>query len=157
MHLKPHKAVEVKEDIPKGKLTLAPSTTQLQSMEKEKVKEGFDAFNKTSLFLGSFAHASKQYCMFASGSASTEATLKKAARRSLFFGVNTTDKESDANCKLSVSLQNIKIHPEKIEQWMSSEATMNQLVKILMIISTKALKAGDALCIFQPNKTQRTN
>lgn len=157
VRLKPHKAVEVTEDIPKGKLALAPSTTTLQILEKEKVKDGFDAFNRTSLLLGSFVHESQQYCMFALGSPSIEASSKKAAKRSLFWGVNTTDKESEANCKLDQSIPSLKIHPEKIEQWMSSSANTNQVAKIPMIISTKALKAGDALFIFQPNKKQRTN
>ena len=67
VRMKPKKAVEVVEDIAKGKLVLAPCTTSLQIVDKEMLKPGYDSFNKSSLLLGSFVHESTQYYMFASG------------------------------------------------------------------------------------------
>ena len=157
VRMKPKKAVEVVEDIAKGKLVLAPCTTSLQIVDKEKLKPGYDSFNKSSLLLGSFVHESTQYYMFASGYQSFEGNSKKTAKRALFWGVDVTDKESDANVKLDQQISTIKIHSEKITQWMCSQVGTNQVLKIPMMVSTKALKAGDSLVIYQPSKKQRTN
>ena len=155
VRLKPHKAVEVVGEIPKGKLQLAPLTENLSILEREKCRAGFDSFGPSSLFLGSFAHQSKQYCLVAAGSASYEATEKKAARRSPFWGVKTTDEESEANCKLSVSIPDLKVNVSKIHKWISNEAKTGDVIKIPSIISKQALQDGDEPTIFQPSKKQR--
>jgi hypothetical protein len=156
VRLKPGKAVEVTEDVPKGKLQLAPLTTQLTMIEKSKCKADFASFSSSSLFLGSFAVESKQYCMFAAGMTSCEATAKKDALQAPFWAVKTTDKEADANCKLSFNITDLKINTSKISSWMGNEAATSEVVKIPTIMSNKALKKGDTLTLFQPSKKQRT-
>ena len=156
VRLKPGKAVEVIEDVPKGKLQLAPLTTQLTITEKSKCKADFASFSPSSLFLGSFAVESKQYCMFAAGVTSCEATAKKDALLAPFWAVKTTDKESDANCKLSLNISDLKINPSKISSWMENESPTTDVIKIPTIVSNKALKKGDTLTLFQPRKKQRT-
>ena len=56
-----------------------------------------------------------------------------------------------------MTIPSLKIHPDEIKKWMSNETATSQVVKISMIVSTKALKQGDALYIFQPSNKQRTN
>lgn len=155
--LKPKRSVEVVADIAKGKLVLAPCTTHVQVLEKDKLKAGYNTFNKASLLLGSFTHESQQYYIFASGYQSVEAAGKRGAKRALFWGVETTDDESAANVKFDKSIDNQKIHPGKINQWMANQIDTQQVIKIPMLVSTKALKAGDSLALYQPAaKRQRT-
>ena len=99
-------------------------------MEKEKCTAGFDPFNSSSLALGSFTHKPKQYCMFAAGNASCQATEKKEARRSLFWGMKTPDNESKANCKLSKAIAGLKINLPKIDKWIGNEASTKDVMTI---------------------------
>jgi hypothetical protein len=94
--------------------------------------------------------------MFAAGVTSCEATAKKDALLAPFWAVKTTDKESDANCKLSLNISDLKINPSKISSWMENESPTNDVIKIPTIVSNKALKKGDTLTLFQPRKKQRT-
>jgi len=152
VRIKPSKAVEVTEDVPKGKLVIAPLTSSVNVVEKSKCKLGFDSYSSSQLLLGSFALASEQYCVFAGGVNSSEATTKKDALRAPFWGVKTTETESEANCKLSLNIADLKINHGMIDQWMGGSKNTNDIMKIPVIVSSKALKKGDALVIFQPTE-----
>ena len=157
VRVKPHRAIEVSSEIAKGKLSLAPVTENISILEKEKCRPGFDAFNGNQLLLGSFSHESKQYYVFAGGCPSHEATPKKPALRSLFWGVKVTDDEDEANVKLTSTISGAKINVSKIDKWINNQASTSEVLNVPKIVNKQALKAGDELLIFQPsNKRQRT-
>ena len=69
-----------------------------------------------------------------------------------FWALEITNKESEANCALSLDLQNLKINVSKIDLWMQGGCTTDAIMKIPAVVSTKALSKGDKLTLFVPSK-----
>ena len=140
----------------KGKLQLAPHTLRLDILEKSRCPANCETFTHGSMFLGSFTHKTKDYKMFASGIPSALPTEKTTGARAPFWAIEYTDKESEANCSFSTAISGLQIKSSKIGDWMNNTCATSDVMKVPMIVSSKAVKAGDTLKVFVPSKKQRT-
>ena len=155
VRLKPTKGVVVTDNIAKGKLQLVPQTHKLTIVEKSKCSAGCETYSNASLFLGSLQLQQTQYYMFAAGLQSSQPKDKHPGMQAPFWAVETTPKESEANCVLSQNLQNCKIAAFKVDAWMQSKCSTSEFMKIPTIVSSKALNKGDKLKLFVPNTRQK--
>lgn len=155
VNMKPKKSVEVTEDIAKGKLQLAPQAFKLDIVDKSK-GEACESYSNSSMFMGSFSHKEKHYNMFAIGIASAVPTDKSPGMQAPFWSMETVSKESDANCIFSPCIAGLQIKASKVDDWVGNACSTSDVMKVPMIVSSKALKAGDTLKLFVPNKKQKT-
>ena len=149
--LKP-KCVVVSESIAKGKLHLSPTSIKINIQEKSKSSVGCETYTNSNMFLGSFQLSSTQYYMFAGGVQPSMPKGNHAGLKVPFWALEITNKESEANCALSLDLQNLKINVSKIDLWMQGGCTTDAIMKIPAVVSTKALSKGDKLTLFVPSK-----
>lgn len=156
VNMKPSKSVEALDNIPKGKLQLAPETFKLTFTEKAKCSVGCEAYSNSSLFLGSVSVNSKQYNMFAAGVPSAMPSDKSDGMQAPFWSLDTVAKESEANVVLSHNTANQQIKTSKLDAWLGSECTTSDCMKVPMLVSSKAINAGDKLKLFVPSKRQKT-
>ena len=153
---KPSKSVEALSNIPKGKLQMAPETMKLSFTEKAKCSVGCDAYSNSSMLLGSVSVNGTQYNMFAAGIASAIPCDKKAGMQAPFWSLETVSKESEANVALTHKVANLQIKHSMLDAWLGNECTTSDCMKVPMIVSSKALNAGDKLKMFVPSKRQKT-
>ena len=152
LRLKP-RCIVASESIAKGKLHLVPTPIRINIQEKSKCSVGCETYTNGSLFLGSFQMSGKQYYMFAGGAQSSMPKGNHGGLKAPFWAFEITNKESEANCALSLDLQNLKINVSKIDSWMQGGCTTDAIMKIPAIVATKALSKGDKLKLFvQSNK-----
>jgi hypothetical protein len=69
-----------------------------------------------------------------------------------FWELEITNKESEANCALSLDLQNLKINVSKIDSWMQGGCTTDAIMKIPATVSTKALSKRDKIKLLVQSK-----
>ena len=151
LRLKP-KCVVASDSIAKGKLHLVPTSLSISIQEKAKCRVGCETYTNGSLFLGSFQLSGKQYYMFAGGAQSSVPKGNHDGLSAPFWAMETTNKESEANCALSVDLQSLKINVPKIDSWMQGSCTTDAIMKVPTIVSTKALAKGDELTVLVQSK-----
>ena len=151
LRLKP-KCVVASDSIAKGKVHLVPTSIRISVQEKAKCSVGCETYSNGSLFLGTFQLSGKQYYMFAGGAQSSVPKGNHDGLKAPFWALDVTHKVSEANCALSLDLQNLKINVSKIDSWMQGGCTADAIMKIPAIVSTKALSKGEKLKVFVPSK-----
>lgn len=136
----PSKAVEVTEDIAKGKLLISPASLKVKCEHQAtgKADQSIDVYKQTALYIGSTCHDKKTYRVYILGVPSIKAIKDKSGVFAPFWSVDTTEVQDESNCNLSESTINIKLSMDNPE------------FKIPYIVNTKALKKGDKIKLFIP-------
>jgi hypothetical protein len=136
----PSKAVEVTEDIAKGKLLISPASLKIKCEQPTgKAEQSIDVYKQTALYIGSTCHDKKTYRVYILGVPSIKAIKDKTSGVfAPFWSVDTTEVQDESNCNLSESTINIKLNMDNPE------------FKIPYIVNTKALKKGDKIKLFMP-------
>ena len=156
IQLKPKKHVEVTDSFAKGALSLAPASFRIDVTEASKCSEGCETFAGNSLFLGSCSIKNNDYNVFAAGITSSAPKEKSNGMQAPFWEVAVVHNESEANCALTPAIAaGTKIKSDKIKNWLNNDCKTADVIKVPMIVSTKALKKGDTLKVFAPNKKRK--